>query len=54
MLEFALMASNSPRKRYPPFFEKAVPIALAVIALAVLVLLIVILLVALGVFPGSS
>jgi hypothetical protein len=48
------MASKSPRRRYPAFFEKAIPIALAIIALAILVLLIVILLVSLRVFPGPG
>jgi hypothetical protein len=32
-----------PKKQYPPFFEKAIPIAVAAIALLVLVLLAVIL-----------
>ena len=40
------------RRHYPPFYEKVVPIALAIIALIVIVLLLVILGVALGLFPG--
>ncbi len=40
-------------RHYPPFYEKVVPIALAIIALIVVVLLLVILGVALGLFPGA-
>jgi len=40
-----------PERRYPPFYEKAVPIILAIIGLFVLVLLVVIVAVALGRFP---
>jgi hypothetical protein len=40
------------RRHYPPFYEKVVPIVLAIIALTVVVLLLVILGVALGLFPG--
>ena len=44
---------QTPAKRhYPPFYEKVVPIVLAIIALTVVVLLLVILGVALGLFPG--
>ncbi len=44
-----------PAKRhYPPVYEKAVPIALAIIAVIVVVLLLVILGVALGLFSGIS
>ncbi len=42
------------RRHYPPFYEKAVPIALAIIALIVVALLLVILGVALGLFPGAG
>jgi hypothetical protein len=46
--------SAGPRKRqYPPFYEKAIPIALGIIAVAVAALLIIAILVALGAFPGS-
>jgi hypothetical protein len=40
-------------RRYPPFFEKAVPIALVVIAVAILILLAVSIVVALNLLPGS-
>ena len=42
------------RRRYPPLYEKAVPIALGVIALIVIALLLIILGVALGLFPGAA
>ena len=42
------------RRHYPPFYEKVVPIALAIIALIVVALLLVILGVALGLFPGVA
>lgn len=41
-----------PERRYPPFYEKAVPIILAIIGLFVLVLFVVIVAVALGKFPA--
>ena len=43
-----------PKRQYPPFFEKFVPIALGVICLFILVLLVIIFGVALGLFPGSG
>ena len=43
---------TSAKRHYPPLYEKAVPIVLAVIALAVIVLLLIILGVALGLFPS--
>lgn len=44
---------RAPAKRqYPPFYEKAVPIALGIIALIIVALLLVILGVAVGLFPG--
>jgi hypothetical protein len=46
---------HTPASRhYPPFYEKAVPIALGIIVLIVIVLLLVILGVALGLFPGAA
>jgi hypothetical protein len=52
------MAGNdgpeSPRRRYPAFYERFVPIALGIIVLAVIVLLIVIFAVALGWFPAQG
>ena len=41
-----------PKRQYPPFYEKAVPIALGVIAITIVVLLLIIIGVALGLFPG--
>ena len=43
----------SPNRRYPAAYEKAVPIALALIALAIVILLVIILVVALGLYPGG-
>jgi hypothetical protein len=45
---------SSPRREYPSFYEKAVPIALGIIAVAVVVLLFIILAVALRLFPGAG
>jgi hypothetical protein len=42
---------KSPR-RYPGFWEKAVPIFLGVLALAVIILLAIIFVVAAGIFPA--
>jgi hypothetical protein len=44
----------SPKRRYPPFYERFVPIALGVIVLIILLLLLVILAVFLGLFPVST
>ena len=45
---------GTPTKRqYPAAYEKAVPIALALIALAIVILLGIILVVALGLYPGA-
>jgi len=43
-----------PQRHCPPFYEKAVPIALGIIVLAVIVLLVIIFGVALGLFPGTG
>ncbi len=43
----------SPKRQYPPFYEKVVPIALGVIAIATIILLLIIVGVALGLFPGG-
>ena len=40
------------KRQYPPFYEKAVPIALGIIAIIIIVLLLIIIGVALGLFPG--
>lgn len=46
--------NEAPTKRqYPAAYEKAVPIALALITLAIVILLGVILVVALGLYPGG-
>jgi hypothetical protein len=45
---------DSPRREYPSFYEKAVPIALGIIVVAIVVLLFIILAVALGLFPGTG
>jgi hypothetical protein len=41
-----------PNRRYPPFYEKAVPIALGIIVIVIVVLLLIIVGVALDLFPG--
>lgn len=43
-----------PKREYPSFYEKAVPIALAVVVLIIVVLLLIIFGVALGVWPGGG
>lgn len=45
---------SRPKRQYPPFYEKAVPIALGLIALAILVLLVIVVLVALGLISGTG
>jgi len=44
----------SPKRQYPPFYERIVPIALGIIALAIVVLLLIIVGVALGLFPSAG
>ena len=44
----------SDERRYPPFWERVVPIALGVIAVVMVILLVIILAVALGLIPGSG
>jgi hypothetical protein len=41
------------RRRYPPLYERIVPIALVLIAFAIIIVLIVIFGVVLGLIPGS-
>ena len=41
-------------RRYPPFWERAVPIAVGILVLVIAVILVVIVAVALGVLPGSG
>jgi hypothetical protein len=45
---------TSPKRQYPPFYEKIVPIVLGIIALLIVVLLLIIFGVALGLFPGTG
>ena len=45
---------RAPKRRYPGFYERFIPIALAIIVLAIIALLIVILGVALGFFVGAG
>jgi hypothetical protein len=43
---------RSRKRRYPAFYEKAVPLILTVVVVAIAVLLAIIVGVALGLFPG--
>jgi len=43
-----------PGRRYPSFYEKAVPIALVIIVAAIVILLLIIVGVALGLVPGAG
>jgi hypothetical protein len=45
---------TSPKREYPPIYEKLVPIALLIIVVAIVILLIVVLGVLLGLFPGAG
>ena len=42
-----------PKRQYPPFYERVIPIVLGIIVLAIFVLLVIIVGVALGLFPGG-
>jgi hypothetical protein len=42
------------KRQYPPFYEKAVPIAIGIIVFVIIILLIIIVGVALGLFPGTG
>ncbi len=42
-----------PKRQYPAAYERAVPIAMALIAIAIVVLLGIIVVVALGLLPGG-
>jgi hypothetical protein len=44
----------APKRQYPPFWERAVPIAVGIIVVVIVVLLLIIFAVALGLFPGSG
>jgi hypothetical protein len=43
---------KTPKRQYPPLYERAIPIALGIIIVAIVVLLFIIVAVALGLFPG--
>ena len=45
---------TSPKRQYPPFYERVVPIALGIIALTIVVLLLIIFAVAMGFLPGAG
>jgi hypothetical protein len=45
---------TTPKRRYPAFYEKVIPIALGIIVLAIVVLLVLILGVALGLFSTGG
>lgn len=42
----------TPKRRYPPVYERATPLALGVIVVLIVVLLLVVVVVLLGLFPG--
>ncbi len=42
-----------PKRQYPPFYEKVVPIALGILVVVVIILLFIILGVASGLLPGA-
>lgn len=44
----------SPKRQYPPFYEKIVPIALGIILIAIIVLVFAIAGVTLGLLPGGG
>ena len=46
--------STPPKRQYPPFYEKFVPIALGIIVVIILILLLVVFSVVLGIFPGAG
>jgi hypothetical protein len=47
-------SSSRPKRRYPPFYERFVPVALGVIVAVIVILLLIILSVALGLFPNAG
>lgn len=46
-------AKSSPRRRYPPFWEKAVPVFVVVMGMVILIMLVITIAVILGVFPSG-
>ena len=45
---------TAPKRHYPPFWEKFIPIALIIIGIIIVILILVILSVALGVLPAGG
>jgi hypothetical protein len=45
---------TQPKRQYPRFYEKVVPVALAIIVVAIIILLLIIVGVVLGLFPGGG
>ncbi|NOQ40315.1 MAG: hypothetical protein GQ562_08350 [Anaerolineales bacterium] len=43
---------TTPNRRYPPFWEKFIPIALGTIVVIIIILLLIAIAVATGIFPG--
>jgi hypothetical protein len=44
---------DTPKRQYPPVYEKLVPVAMVLIGIAILIVLLIAISVALGLFPGS-
>jgi uncharacterized integral membrane protein len=44
---------KSTQRRYPPFWERAVPVVLTILGIVIVGIVIVAISVALGIFPGS-
>jgi hypothetical protein len=42
------------KRRYPPFWEKFIPIALGIITVIIVILLLIIIAIAFGFFPGAG
>ena len=47
-----ISAISSPRRRYPPFWEKAVPVFVVVMGFVILLMLVIAIAVILGFFPA--
>lgn len=46
--------SKTPERRYPLFWEKAVPVVVAIISVIIVILLLISIAVVMGLFPGSG
>lgn len=46
-------SKSSPVRRYPPFWEKAVPVFVVVMGVVILIMLVITIAVALGFFPAG-